>query len=202
MLEGQLEKLANQIGRFGLIAAAITFLAMAGQFTYSTLYVEGRSWDWAFLSTYLKFAITAITILVSILLAACKACWPACWCTCASWPRAYLCKEIPCTGRGCLVQPGLASSACLPQGCTHSHCCCGPQTASRPPATYPGLILLCTWATSMVADMHECPVPGGQGRANGGGGRQRLIYAGACYGKTDSRPPATYLGFARGPHPW
>lgn len=64
VLESQLEKLANQIGQFGLAAAAITFAAMAGQFSYHTLYLEGRSWDWAFLSAYLKFAITSITILV------------------------------------------------------------------------------------------------------------------------------------------
>ena len=64
MLEAKLEKLANQIGQFGLAAAAITFAAMAGQFSWRTLVVEGQSWQWAFLSTYLKFAITAITILV------------------------------------------------------------------------------------------------------------------------------------------
>ena len=64
MLEDKLETLANQIGQFGLAAALITFGAMAGQFTWHTLVQEGRPWDWAMLSTYLKYAITAITILV------------------------------------------------------------------------------------------------------------------------------------------
>lgn len=64
MLEDKLETLANQIGQFGLAAAVITFAAMAGQFSWHTLVVEGKPWDWAMLSTYLKQAITAITILV------------------------------------------------------------------------------------------------------------------------------------------
>ena len=67
MLEDKLETLANQIGQFGLAAALITFGAMAGQYTWHTLVQEGRPWDWAMLSTYLKYAITAITILVSSL---------------------------------------------------------------------------------------------------------------------------------------
>ena len=64
VLEDKLEKLANQIGQFGLGAAVITFAAMAGQYTWHTLIQEGQPWDWGMLSTYLKYAITAITILV------------------------------------------------------------------------------------------------------------------------------------------
>ena len=67
VLEDKLEKLANQIGQFGLGAAVITFAAMAGQYTWHTLIQEGQPWDWGMLSTYLKYAITAITILVRLL---------------------------------------------------------------------------------------------------------------------------------------
>ena len=65
-LQRKLDKLAGQIGQLGLAAAAFALLAMAGQFTYSEFIVGNSSWDWEYLSTYLHFLITAITIVVSI----------------------------------------------------------------------------------------------------------------------------------------
>ncbi|KAK9802895.1 hypothetical protein WJX73_002795 [Symbiochloris irregularis] len=63
-LERKLEKLAAQIGQYGLGAAILALGAMSWQYTYDTILVPGRAWDWAFLSDYLKFIITAITIVV------------------------------------------------------------------------------------------------------------------------------------------
>jgi hypothetical protein len=56
--------MAQQIGNFGLAAAVFSLTAMAGQFTWSTFFVDGQSWDYKYLSDYLRFIITAITILV------------------------------------------------------------------------------------------------------------------------------------------
>ena len=57
--------MAQQIGNFGLAAAMFSLAAMAGQFTWHTFYVEGQAWDYKFLSEYLSYVITAITIVVS-----------------------------------------------------------------------------------------------------------------------------------------
>ncbi len=64
-LQRKLEAMAQQIGNFGLGAALFALAAMAGQFSWATFFVAGRAWDPAFLTVYLKFVITAITILVS-----------------------------------------------------------------------------------------------------------------------------------------
>lgn len=61
----KLEVMARQIGNFGLAAAVFSLAAMAGQFTWHTFYVEGQAWDYKFLSEYLSYVITAITIVVS-----------------------------------------------------------------------------------------------------------------------------------------
>ena len=133
MLESQLEKLANQIGRFGLAAAAVTFLATAGQFSWRTLYVEGQSWNWAFLSTYLKFAITAITILVRF----------KPWRQLRSIERACLglstvrCCFSPVRGGAVL---GLGLPVDLPEVCKHSHHDTG---AFAPPCGTPATCRLC-----------------------------------------------------------
>ena len=66
-LESKLETLAGQIGQWGLLAALVALAAMAFQFTYDTLVVQGQPWQWSFLNSYLKFIITAITIVVSSL---------------------------------------------------------------------------------------------------------------------------------------
>ena len=63
-LEEKLERLAGQIGQWGLVAALIALGTMSAQFTWKTLVVQGQSWQWSFLSDYLKFIITAITIVV------------------------------------------------------------------------------------------------------------------------------------------
>lgn len=60
--------MAQQIGNFGLAAAIFSLTAMAGQFTWSTFFVDGQAWDYKYLSEYLRFIITAITILVRALL--------------------------------------------------------------------------------------------------------------------------------------
>ena len=65
-LQGKLDKLAGQIGQLGLAAAAFALISMAGQFTYTEFIVGSSSWDWEYLSTYLHFLITAITIVVSL----------------------------------------------------------------------------------------------------------------------------------------
>ena len=64
-LQRKLEVMAQQIGNFGLAAAVFSLAAMAGQFTWHTFYVEGQAWDYKFLSEYLSYVITAITIVVS-----------------------------------------------------------------------------------------------------------------------------------------
>ncbi len=64
-LQRKLEQMAQQIGNFGLAAAVFTLAAMAGQFTYHTFYVDGQSWDYKYLTEYLSYVITAITIVVS-----------------------------------------------------------------------------------------------------------------------------------------
>ncbi|EIE20267.1 calcium-translocating P-type ATPase [Coccomyxa subellipsoidea C-169] len=63
-LQRKLETMAQQIGNFGLAAAIFSLTAMAGQFTWSTFFVDGQAWDYKYLSEYLRFIITAITILV------------------------------------------------------------------------------------------------------------------------------------------
>ena len=65
-LQRKLEAMAQQIGNFGLGAALFSLAAMAGQFSWATFFVAGAAWDPAFLSVYLRFVITAITILVSL----------------------------------------------------------------------------------------------------------------------------------------
>jgi len=63
-LQRKLEAMAQQIGNFGLAAAIFSLAAMAGQFTWSTFVVDQQPWDYKYLSDYLRFVITAITILV------------------------------------------------------------------------------------------------------------------------------------------
>ena len=59
--------MAQQIGNFGLAAAVFSLAAMAGQFTWQTFYVDGHAWDYKYLSEYLGYVITAITIVVGCL---------------------------------------------------------------------------------------------------------------------------------------
>lgn len=66
-LQRKLEAMAQQIGNFGLAAAVFSLAAMASQFTWHTFYVEGQPWDYKYLSEYLSYVITAITIVVSVL---------------------------------------------------------------------------------------------------------------------------------------
>ena len=62
-LQRKLEALAGRISNFGLAAALFALAAMAGQFSWTTFFVQHAPWDPAYLSTYLRFVITAITIL-------------------------------------------------------------------------------------------------------------------------------------------
>ena len=64
MLEAKLEKLASLIGQVGLGAGLLAFGALASQYSWQKFVVEGQSWDWSFAPDYLRFLITAITILV------------------------------------------------------------------------------------------------------------------------------------------
>lgn len=64
VLEAKLEKLAALIGQVGLGAGLLAFGALASQYSWQKFIVEGQSWDWSFASEYLRFLITAITILV------------------------------------------------------------------------------------------------------------------------------------------
>ena len=64
MLEAKLESLAGLIGQVGLGAGLVAFFALASQFSWQKFVVEGQSWDWSFAPEYLRFLITAITILV------------------------------------------------------------------------------------------------------------------------------------------
>ena len=64
-LQRKLEAMAQQIGNFGLAAAVFTLAAMAGQFTWHTFFVDGQAWDNKYLTDYLSYVITSITIVVS-----------------------------------------------------------------------------------------------------------------------------------------
>lgn len=64
MLEAKLEELASFIGQLGLGAGLVAFGALASQYSWNKFVVEGQAWDWAFAPDYLRFLITAITILV------------------------------------------------------------------------------------------------------------------------------------------
>ncbi len=66
-LQRKLEAMAQQIGNFGLAAAVFSLAAMAGQFTWHTFYLDGQAWDYKYLSEYLSYVITAITIVVGYL---------------------------------------------------------------------------------------------------------------------------------------
>ena len=63
-LEKKLDRLAGQIGQFGLGAAALSLAAMAVQFTYEHFVEGGERWQWDYLTDYLHFLITSITIVV------------------------------------------------------------------------------------------------------------------------------------------
>ena len=63
-LQRKLEAMAQQIGNFGLAAAIFTLAAMAGQFTWHTFFVDGQAWDNKYLTDYLSYVITSITIVV------------------------------------------------------------------------------------------------------------------------------------------
>eukprot|EP01026_Neomeris_dumetosa_P031185 TRINITY_DN24753_c0_g1_i10.p1 TRINITY_DN24753_c0_g1~~TRINITY_DN24753_c0_g1_i10.p1 ORF type:complete len:1101 (+),score=168.83 TRINITY_DN24753_c0_g1_i10:61-3303(+) len=60
----QLRQLAESIGIFGFGAATLTFLLVAGIFTYQTFILEGASWDWEYLRKYVEAVTTGITVFV------------------------------------------------------------------------------------------------------------------------------------------
>ncbi|KAL0021452.1 hypothetical protein WJX79_002597 [Trebouxia sp. C0005] len=64
VLEAKLEELASFIGQLGLGAGLLAFGALASQYSWQKFVVEGQTWDWSFAPDYLRFLITAITILV------------------------------------------------------------------------------------------------------------------------------------------
>lgn len=61
-----MEELASFIGQLGLGAGLLAFGALASQYSWQKFVVEGQTWDWSFAPDYLRFLITAITILVCI----------------------------------------------------------------------------------------------------------------------------------------
>ncbi|KAK5579297.1 hypothetical protein RB653_008978 [Dictyostelium firmibasis] len=62
-LTQKLEKLAENIGKFGLIAAILTFGVLL--LKYIIVFVkDGRTWHWSELGTIVGFVVTAITIIV------------------------------------------------------------------------------------------------------------------------------------------
>lgn len=64
VLTEKLNRLAADIGQFGLAASLITLFAMSVPFSYQTFVTEHQNWDWKFLEVYLHQIITSITILV------------------------------------------------------------------------------------------------------------------------------------------
>eukprot|EP01098_Paradermamoeba_levis_P015007 TRINITY_DN7410_c0_g5_i1.p1 TRINITY_DN7410_c0_g5~~TRINITY_DN7410_c0_g5_i1.p1 ORF type:complete len:546 (+),score=151.30 TRINITY_DN7410_c0_g5_i1:155-1639(+) len=62
-LQVNLERLAETIGKLGLVAAIITFIALILKWGI-TLAVNGDPWEWARLVDLVKFLIIAITIIV------------------------------------------------------------------------------------------------------------------------------------------
>ena len=65
-MEKKLDRLAGQIGQFGLAAAALSLAAMAGQFSYQHFVEGGERWQWDYATDYLHFLITSITIVVGV----------------------------------------------------------------------------------------------------------------------------------------
>lgn len=63
-LERKLEKLATDIGNLGLAAAGSVLLFQSAQYTWQRFFVEGEAWQWSYLSDYLHFIITAVTVVV------------------------------------------------------------------------------------------------------------------------------------------
>ena len=63
-LERKLEKLATDIGNLGLAAAGSVLLFQSVQYTWQHFFVGGESWQWSYLSDYLHFIITAVTVVV------------------------------------------------------------------------------------------------------------------------------------------
>lgn len=92
-LQRKLETMAQQIGNFGLAAAVFSLAAMAGQFTWHTFYVEGQAWDLKYLSEYLSYVITAITIVVG-----CPANTPPC-CAQGTLEQAVILKRLDVLSR-------------------------------------------------------------------------------------------------------
>ncbi|CAD7699211.1 unnamed protein product [Ostreobium quekettii] len=64
VLTQKLERLAKQIGNFGVLAAGVTLIALVSHFSWDTFVVNAEPWDWEFLETYLHYLTTSITILV------------------------------------------------------------------------------------------------------------------------------------------
>lgn len=65
-LERKLEKLATDIGNLGLAAAGSVLLFQSAQYTWRRFFVEGEAWQWSYLSDYLHFIITAVTVVVCL----------------------------------------------------------------------------------------------------------------------------------------
>ena len=74
-MEAKLEELASFIGQLGLGAGLLAFGALASQYSWHKFVVEGQTWDWAFAPDYLRFLITAITILVHLCMFVSFACF-------------------------------------------------------------------------------------------------------------------------------
>eukprot|EP01111_Echinosteliopsis_oligospora_P005677 TRINITY_DN191_c0_g1_i4.p1 TRINITY_DN191_c0_g1~~TRINITY_DN191_c0_g1_i4.p1 ORF type:complete len:737 (-),score=213.28 TRINITY_DN191_c0_g1_i4:677-2887(-) len=62
-LTTKLDKLANQIGKFGLVAASLTLLVLLIKFIVD-FKKQGKTWEWSYASVLLGYLITAITIVV------------------------------------------------------------------------------------------------------------------------------------------
>jgi len=63
-LQQRLELLAERIGKFGVAAAALTFIALILEWSIRTYGIAKKPWEWSDLSDVVDFIITAIAIIV------------------------------------------------------------------------------------------------------------------------------------------
>ena len=75
VLQGKLERLAVQIGKFGIVMALVVWLVLTLRFTIETFGIDDLPWSKDYVSRYLDFFIVGITILVVAVPEVCICSW-------------------------------------------------------------------------------------------------------------------------------
>eukprot|EP01114_Cavostelium_apophysatum_P015310 TRINITY_DN413_c0_g1_i3.p1 TRINITY_DN413_c0_g1~~TRINITY_DN413_c0_g1_i3.p1 ORF type:complete len:1090 (+),score=320.14 TRINITY_DN413_c0_g1_i3:237-3506(+) len=63
-LQDDLEHLAEKIGKFGVAAAVVTFIALCARWSIQKFAIDHDAWDWKEVSVLVNFLINSITIIV------------------------------------------------------------------------------------------------------------------------------------------